>query len=376
MACITKRRNRWVIDFYDNRGKRRWITTPKGTTKTKVREKLREIEEQLAKGSYLPEKKIPIFKKVTKDWLKQKKLNVRANTWKMYEMLSRIHLASLNDLKVNRISIAKVEGIIFEKKQAGMNLNTLRKVIITLNQIMQYAVRHRYIDYNPVRDAERPRDQGECEEESIRTLSIKEINRLLDAESDLKHKTLLTLAIMSGVRQGELLGLKWTDIDWFNKQINIKRTFNHGEWYKPKTKTSHRKIDIGPSTIQALKKWHSECPETKLDLVFPNDAGRAIDQSNLLRHHFFPALKKARIERLRFHDLRHTYASLMIEQGENIKYVQSQLGHSSPTVTLNVYAHLMKPVNQEAACRLENTIFDTSGSNMVAKVERELALER
>ena len=81
---------------------------------------------------------------------------------------------------------------------------------------------------------------------------------------------------------------------------------------------------------------------------------------------YLPALKAAGIARIKFHALRHTTASLMIEQGENIKYIQSQLGHSSPTVTLNVYAHLMKTINQEAACRLESTIFETNGSKMVA----------
>jgi integrase len=78
----------------------------------------------------------------------------------------------------------------------------------------------------------------------------------------------------------------------------------------------------------------------------------------MVNRHFNPALKKAGIERIRFHDLRHTYASLLIEQGENIKYIQTQLGHSSPTVTWNVYAHLMKPVNQEAASKLENKILN------------------
>ena len=88
--------------------------------------------------------------------------------------------------------------------------------------------------------------------------------------------------------------------------------------------------------------------------------------------YFEPALKKAGIGKVRFHDLRHTYASLLIEQGENIKYIQNQLGHSNPTVTLNVYAHLMKPVNQEAACRLENTIFETNGSKMVADNKKKV----
>ncbi len=76
-------------------------------------------------------------------------------------------------------------------------------------------------------------------------------------------------------------------------------------------------------------------------------------------------LKAAELPKIRFRDLRHTYTSLLIEQGENIKYIQNQLGHSSPTVTLNVYAHLMKPVNQEAACRLENAVLKSTGHKMV-----------
>jgi integrase len=94
-----------------------------------------------------------------------------------------------------------------------------------------------------------------------------------------------------------------------------------------------------------------------------------------MRYRYFePALEKAGIGKVRFHDLRHTYASLLIEQGENIKYIQSQLGHSSPSVTLNVYAHLMKSVNQEAALRLENAIFQTSGSKMVAGNKKEITV--
>jgi len=77
----------------------------------------------------------------------------------------------------------------------------------------------------------------------------------------------------------------------------------------------------------------------------------------MVKRHFLPELTAAKLPKIRFHDLRHTFASLLIEQGENLKYIQTQLGHSSPTVTINVYAHLMKPTNQEAACKLENTIF-------------------
>ena len=123
-----------------------------------------------------------------------------------------------------------------------------------------------------------------------------------------------------------------------------------------KTSASNRKIDIGPSMIAKLKEWKLACPPNAHDLVFPNKVGRPINHNNLIQRHFYPALEKADLPKIRFHDLRHTYSSLLIEQGENIKYIQSQLGHSSPSVTLNVYAHLMKPVNQEAASKLENKI--------------------
>jgi len=106
-----------------------------------------------------------------------------------------------------------------------------------------------------------------------------------------------------------------------------------------------------------LKKWKLACPANELALVFPNEAGKPIEHNNLLKRYFERTLKKANLPRTWFHDLRHTYASLLIAQGENIKYIQSQLGHSSPTVTLNVYAHLMKPKNKEAACRSENAVF-------------------
>jgi len=123
-----------------------------------------------------------------------------------------------------------------------MNILTLRKILVTLGQIMAYAVRHKYIDYNPVRDAERPKGQGEAKKQKIRILTPAEINALLEAETDQQYRTLFMLAIMSGARQGELLGLKWSDVDWINSQIHIQRTFNNNAWYDTKTENSDRKM--------------------------------------------------------------------------------------------------------------------------------------
>lgn len=363
MTCIAKRRGKYVIDFYDTEGKRRWKTLPEGTTKAKAKEVLREIEDQLARGIYLPSEKIPTFEKVAEGWLAYKRANVRETTWEMYRGHLKHHFDDINSIKVNRITTARVEKFISDRQVKNMNITSLRKLIITFNQVMNYAVRHKYIDYNPVRDAERPKRRGEIEAPVVQPLTTAEINLLLAAENDQKYKTLFMTALMTGARQGELLGLKWTDVDWGNNQIHIQRTYNKGRWFKPKSKSSDRRIDIGPAMVIELKKWKIACPSNKLELIFPNQAGNPMCQSNMLRRHFFQALKKAGIKRVRFHDLRHTYASLLIEQGENIKYIQTQLGHSSPTMTIDVYAHLMKPVNQEAAIKLEKTIF----GEMVAK---------
>jgi len=194
---------------------------------------------------------------------------------------------------------------------------------------------------------------------------------LLVATPDQKYKTLFLTAIMTGARQGETLGLKWADVDFDRKQIHINRTFNSGRFFPPKTKESVRAIDCPPTLLHEFRLWKIASPPNSNDLVFANEAGGPMNYSNMVQRYFHKALRDAKIKRIRWHDLRHTYARLLLCQGENIKYIQSQLGHSSPTVTLNVYSHLMKNENQEAACRLEDTIF-SHGSKMVADIKKEV----
>ena len=366
MACIAKRRGRYVIDFYDNTGKRRWKTLPKDARKKDANKALRDIEDLLEKGVYRPDRKIPTFKAVGADWLEQKRFNIRESTWNMYERHLKIHFEEIDNLRINRINIATVERFISKRQKEDMNINMLRKLVVTFNQVMNYAVRCRLVDYNPVRDAERPKRQGIEQKEIVTILAPHEIKAFLDEITEQKYRVLFMLAIMSGARQGELLGLQWQEVDWVNNQIRIRRTFNCRKWYKPKTKSSCREIDLGPTTMRELKKWKLACPANKLNLVFPNKDGEPIETTYLTRMKFYPALKAAGSKQIRFHDLRHTYASILIKQGENLKYIQSQMGHANPTVTLNTYSHLMERVNQEAACKLENTILMATGSKMVA----------
>ena len=413
MACISKRRGRYVVDCYDQNGKRYRKTLKAGMTKEQARKELYEIEAKIERRTFMHEKKAPLFSKVKEDWLNHKKQFLRENTWETAEANSRIHFTSLDNLKINQITIATIEKFIAELKdkprstaatrkkdykptgeEKKISLNTMRKIIVTLNQIMAYAVRHRLIDYNPVHDAERPRNQGkEGQEKAISILTPKQIRKFLEAVTEPKYKALFLTAIMTGARQGELLGLKWSDVDFPKKQISINRTFNMGRFFTPKTRQSVREIDLAPILVKELAAWKlaqialrlekekdEKKPKAKnrekknCDLVFPNEEDEPMNYSNMVNRYYKPALKAAAIPQIRFHDLRHTYASLLLAQGENIKYIQTQLGHSSPTVTLNVYAHLMKKENQEAACRLENAIFEGTGHNLVTNEKKELTV--
>jgi len=109
--------------------------------------------------------------------------------------------------------------------------------------------------------------------------------------------------------------------------------------------------------LTALKQWRALCPKSKLDLVFPNGKGEHIQAQNLLNRHFLPALERAGLRRIRWHELRHTFASLLVKQKEHIKYAQTQLGHHAIGITLDVYSHLMESINPEASIRLDKTVF-------------------
>ena len=373
MACITKRNDRYALDFYDNQGKRQRQTLKKGTTKKDAKNILRDIEDKIDKGIYVTPKKMPQFSKVADMWLKAKKPNIRHSTYKQYRGHLQNHLKPyFQNYKISHVNYDKVEKFMFYCLDNDMHILTLKKVLINLGAIMTYAVRKRYIDYNPVRDMERPKGQSEHKDKELNILTPVQILKLLDAVSDLKHKTLYMAAVTTGLRQGELLGLKWSDIDLFNNQIHVKRTYNHFCFYEPKTKRSRRKVDVPPQMMKQFREWKLACPANDLDLVFPNETGGPMSSLNMYNRKFLPAIKKTKLN-IRFHDLRHTWISLLIDQGENIKYIQNQAGHASIKTTIDTYGHLMKDINKEAASRLGEAIFET-GHKMVTSTKKEVTV--
>ena len=172
MATVAKRRGRYVLDFYDHQGIRQRQALKLGTTMKQARKALRKIEEQVSRGIYIEESRIPTFKQLAESWLEHKRPNLRASTWSVYEGHTRVHFPEFLDLKVNRITAALIEKFITTRQAEGMPINTVRKILVTLGQILKYAARHGYISFNPLTVAERPRPPQEMEQTGTSALKV------------------------------------------------------------------------------------------------------------------------------------------------------------------------------------------------------------
>jgi integrase len=168
---------------------------------------------------------------------------------------------------------------------------------------------------------------------------------------------MIQVAIFTGMRQGEILGLQWGDIDWSGRQIHVRRAWKEGAFTEPKTRNSIRRVDFPEFLVLELKKWRLQCPKGDLDLVFPSETGNPISHANLLQRGSYPALRRAGLRKIRFHDLRHTFASLMIANGEDIVRVSRLLGHASPNITLSIYSHMLPREHYGSTDRLAQLVY-------------------
>ncbi len=194
------------------------------------------------------------------------------------------------------------------------------------------------------------------------TLAEAQAKVLLLAAAGDRLEALYAVALATGMRLGELLALKWRDVDLEGRSLQVRATLQNiagrFEFSEPKTSRSRRRIVLSRLATEALRQ-HKVRQETErlsaggawedLDLVFLNTIGRPLDGRNLLHCWFRPMVKKAGLPRMRFHDLRHTAATLLLSRGINPKIVSEMLGHSSVSVTLDIYSHIMPHMQQQAA---------------------------
>ena len=193
-------------------------------------------------------------------------------------------------------------------------------------------------------------------------LSATEARRLLEAARGDRHEALYVVAIHTGMRRGELLGLRWKDVDLEGSTIRVRRTLTReGNGYalgEPKTEKSRRTLRLTQRAVDALRSHRASQAQEKLragslyrdeDLVFAGEGGGFLNPSNLRQRSFAPLLKRAGLDQITFHDLRHTCASLLFQKNAHPKFVQELLGHASVAITLDTYSHMLPGMGGEAA---------------------------
>jgi len=218
-----------------------------------------------------------------------------------------------------------------------------------LSRVLRTAQEWGYIEANPALSVRLP----EMKHKEASFLSVEQV-RLLLAELQEPERTMVLLAVLTGLRRGELFALRWKHLDLEGRVLRVREAVYEGHFGTPKTRSSVREIPLGGDALNALRKLPNGNPE---DLVFPSRKGTAIDPNNLVKRVLRPACDRAGIPRVAWKAFRHTHATLLSDAGESIKLAQAQLGHSDLGTTLQVYTHRIPESQRRAVDNLERVLF-------------------
>lgn len=349
----------WVFVHHGKRRKAKRI----GDKETAERV-ARAIRERLARGDFkLPAASEAVtLRSYAKSWLKAASGNLKASTVAFYEgNLDRHILPALGDRLVSSIRREDCRELIAAARGKGLKLATVRGIVRTLSTVLTEAVEDGHLEGNPAVRLRKYLRRGDEPEPEIQPLTQAEVGQVLGVarQSFPRWYPLLLCAVRTGMRQGELLGLDWGDVDFAGRFLTVRRNLVRGLLTTPKNH-QRRQVDMSAQLAFELEdlrrreraRWLKE-GKSLPDPVFASEAGTRLDEANV-RHLFRRILTKAGMRLIRFHDLRHTYASLLIQQGESLAYVKEQMGHKSIQITVDTYGHLVPGGNRAAVDRLDD----------------------
>jgi len=276
-------------------------------------------------------------------------------TREIYSHLLRKHLTSrFGDHRLCDISRVEVQQYLLEKLKQGFAWETTNHLRHLLSKVMGTAVNWDYVPNNPVRGVKMPE---RTLKRPHRFLTAEEVRRLIAASKE-PSRTIILLATMTGLRIGEILALRWGRIDLLRGTLLVAETCYKGHFGSPKTRASRREVPLAPVIVRELKEHYSRAAEhSPSALVFATNQGAPLAADNLRKKSLRSACKRAGLQRIDWHALRHTHGTLLHSQGTPLKVAQAQLGHSHMATTLEVYTHASVSAQRDAVNLLEGQLF-------------------
>lgn len=321
-------------------------------SKQEAKDWLRELRTKLERGIDVNER--ATLAEYLKEWLLLKQDNVRGTTLLRYRQLVELHiLPALGQARLQRLSVMQVEKWCADLVRAGVHPATAKRAMEVLRNALNDAMRFGLLERNPAQFAKAP-----PQPKVKRDWKIEYVQKIINAARGEKIYPVLILAFFTGLRQGEILGLKWEDIDWRNGLLHVRRQAvtegNQTVLREPKSSSGVRVVSLPDEAIQALQMqqvfvtaWRERKDWQEHGLVFPSSRGTVWDANNL-RKHFARVRERAGVPKIfTFHDIRHVHASLLIARGAPVKAVAERLGHADPQVTLRTYVHTLPEIHEE-----------------------------
>jgi integrase len=295
---------------------------------------------------------------------------VKITTHQSYGSLVRLHICpTLGRTKLAALAPAHVQSLYRAKLDEGLSPKTVKYIHTTLHRALKQAVRWGLVPRNVAAEVDPPKVRPP----EMRPLSPIQARQLVRAAKGDRLEALYVLAITTGMRQGELFGLDWEDVDLESGTVRVRRTLTLAKGgprlTEPKTRGSRRSIRLTTGALETLARHRERQEEERgvagerwMDwgLVFCTRRGTPIRRDNLHNKSWKPLLKRAELPDIRFHDLRHTCATLLLTRSVHPKIVSEMLGHSSITITLDTYSHVIPGLGEVAASAMEDALGDWS----------------
>jgi integrase len=359
-----KGKDSWQIQLYAGIGPdgkyRRHFETIHGR-KSDAQKKLNELLVSLERGIYTPPGRLTVGEHLH-NWLEgYVKTNCSQRTLDGYQSIIETHLIpALGITQLKQLHPQAIQGY-YGKACEHLSARTVHHQHRVLSQALKYAVRQGYLGRNPAELVDPPSPR----KKAMRTLTPDEVENLLDgAKTNYLYPVIYT-AVSTGLRQAELLGLRWRDIDLDMLSLSVSQVLYKRkgvcQFKEPKTSHSRRRVAMTPKLALFLREYKANReyilgrPLTLDDLVFASVEGKPIDPC-VLTHTFSRMAKQVGLQGIRFHDLRHTFASIMLLKGAKPKVISEALGHSSVAFTMDTYSHIIGGMQEEAMALLDEVL--------------------